>query len=86
MLAVSLHRGGSCVPWDHRMRDLPEATTLAKHLLEENLCPRTIIGHLEGYGYSFYVALGALAAAKEAVARRRRSCSPRNLKSDQIRS
>lgn len=72
MLAASFRRGGPWVPWNHRMRDLPEATVMAKRLLQENLCQRTIVGHLEGYGYSFYVALGALAAAKEAVAGPRR--------------
>ena len=65
MPAPSLRRGGPWVPWNYRMRDLPEATDMAKRLLDENLCARTIVGHLEGYGYSFYVALGALAAAKE---------------------
>lgn len=64
MLAVSFRRGGPWVPWNHRMCDLPEATAMARRLLQENLCQRTIVGHLEGYGYSFYVALGALAAAK----------------------
>jgi hypothetical protein len=65
MLAISYHRRLSKIPWDHRMGDLPEATSMAKRLLEQDVSQRTVVAHLEGYGYSFYLALGALAAAKE---------------------
>jgi hypothetical protein len=65
MLAISYHRRLSKVPWDHRMGDLPEATSMAKRLLQQSVSQRTVVGHLEGYGYAFYVALDALRAAKE---------------------
>jgi len=65
MLAISYHRRLSKIPWNHRMGDLPDATAMAKRLLEQNVSQRTVVGHLEGYGYAFYVALGALMAAQE---------------------
>ena len=65
MLAISYHRRLSKVPWNHRMGDLPDATAMAKRLLEQNVSQRTVVGHLEAYGYGFYVALGALMAAQE---------------------
>ena len=65
MLAISYHRRLSRVPWDHRMGDLPEATGMAKRLLDQNVNQIAVVGHLEGFGYSFYVALDALAAANK---------------------
>jgi len=65
MLAVTYHRSLSkAVPWSRRMSDVSEATAQAKAMLAQHVCPSTVLSHLEAYGYSFSVALAALANAR----------------------
>lgn len=65
MLAVTYHRSRSKgMPWDRRMSDVPEATARANKMLAQRVCPSTVLSHLEAYGYSFYVALAAMANAR----------------------
>ena len=65
MLAVTYHRSLSKgTPWTRRMSDVPEATATAKEMLAQRVCPSAVLSLLEAYGYSFYVALAALANAR----------------------